>query len=213
MTARAAILSRLKAGVFRQPVATQAAADVPYPLPTDNLRAQFIERLSETHAEVRSCDAESMPQAVVDWMTDIGAQQQWVSQTSALGQQLWKRKPKDAVWVDPQAPMDQDRAQVFHDIGLAVTSSHSALFETGTIALIPDQHEPRTMSLVPPIHLVVVHVSSVVGRFEEWIRRYPACAEHTNVLMITGPSKTADIQQTLAYGAHGPKRLLVMVVE
>ena len=213
MSARDAILGRLKKGVFSQPMSAVPQVDIPGELPTTDLAARFIEQLIATHAEVRRCDAHTVSQQAINWMADIGSPVSWVSRSSTLGQQLWSQKPHDTQWVDPEAPMGQDRARVFNDIGLAVTGSHSAIFETGTLVLIPDQHEPRTMSLVPPIHLVVVQLSSLVARFEDWILRYPECAQHTNVVLITGPSKTADIQQTLAYGAHGPKRLLVLLVE
>ena len=69
------------------------------------------------------------------------------------------------------------------------------------------------MSLVPPVHIVIVDgekmypdLSSLI-KAEKWQDKLP-----TNVLLISGPSKTADIQQTLAYGAHGPKELIVLLL-
>jgi L-lactate dehydrogenase complex protein LldG len=66
--------------------------------------------------------------------------------------------------------------------------------------------EPRTLSLVPPIHFALLDAATIHPTFydalvsENWAAGLP-----TNALLISGPSKTADIQQTLAYGAHGPK--------
>ena len=68
------------------------------------------------------------------------------------------------------------------------------------------------MSLVPPVHIVLLDASKIYNTFfeaqqaEGWANGLP-----TNSLLISGPSKTADIQQTLAYGAHGPKELVVLI--
>ena len=69
------------------------------------------------------------------------------------------------------------------------------------------------MSLVPPLHFIVVDALTLHADFasliseKNWKESMP-----TNVLLISGPSKTADIQQTLAFGAHGPKELIVLLL-
>jgi L-lactate dehydrogenase complex protein LldG len=73
--------------------------------------------------------------------------------------------------------------------------------------------EPRTLSLVPPVHFVIVDAGQLYADFatlineQQWHNKMP-----TNILLISGPSKTADIQQTLAYGAHGPEKLVVLLL-
>ena len=70
------------------------------------------------------------------------------------------------------------------------------------------------MSLVPPVHIVLLDASKLYNTFfeamtmEGWQQGLP-----TNALLISGPSKTADIEQVLAYGAHGPKDLIVLILE
>ena len=79
--------------------------------------------------------------------------------------------------------------------------------------LWPDADEPRLMSLVPPIHIALVDADAILPTLYDaitaqgWSKGLP-----TNALLVTGPSKTADIQQTLAYGAHGPKELIVLLL-
>ena len=69
------------------------------------------------------------------------------------------------------------------------------------------------MSLVPPVHFVLLDAAAIYDNLlaamtaERWADGLP-----TNALLISGPSKTADIQQTLAYGAHGPKELIVLLM-
>jgi L-lactate dehydrogenase complex protein LldG len=70
------------------------------------------------------------------------------------------------------------------------------------------------MSLVPPVHFALLKASEIRDNFYqvqqefEWAKGMP-----TNALLVSGPSKTADIEQVLAYGAHGPKDLVVLILE
>ena len=103
---------------------------------------------------------------------------------------------------------------MFQLIPASLTGARGAIAETGTLILWPDEREPRLMSLVPPLHIVLLEASRIHNTFHEamtvegWREGLP-----TNALLISGPSKTADIQQTLAYGAHGPKELVVLLIE
>jgi len=109
-------------------------------------------------------------------------------------------------------PVDAWQDQLFDDIDASVTLARSAIAETGSLILWPSPSEPRLMSLVPPLHFVLLDVNTIHADFysamvaEGWSKGMP-----TNALLICGPSKTADIQQTLAYGAHGPRELVVLL--
>jgi L-lactate dehydrogenase complex protein LldG len=80
--------------------------------------------------------------------------------------------------------------------------------------LWPDAREPRLMSLVPPLHIALLQSDKIYNSFyeiiqvEKWPDRMP-----TNALLISGPSKTADIEMTLAFGVHGPRELIAMIIE
>ncbi|HZX30346.1 MAG TPA: lactate utilization protein [Rhodocyclaceae bacterium] len=111
-------------------------------------------------------------------------------------------------------PIEEWKEELFNDVQASLTAARGAIAETGTLILWPDAHEPRLMSLVPPVHIVLVDASAIHATFfdamqsEGWADGMP-----TNALLISSPSKTADIQQTLAYGAHGPKELIVLLRE
>jgi len=112
------------------------------------------------------------------------------------------------------APIESWKEAMFHATPAAFTRARGAIAETGTLILWPDADEPRLMSLVPPVHIVLLDAATIYNTFHEamqaegWSHGLP-----TNALLISGPSKTADIQQTLAYGAHGPKELIVLMIE
>jgi len=111
-------------------------------------------------------------------------------------------------------PLEDWKHEFFDTIDAAVTSVDAGLADTGSLLLRPGAHEPRTLSLVPPVHVAVLMESRLHASLPAALQALNAAADlPTNLLLISGPSKTADIQQTLAYGAHGPKELVIVVVE
>jgi L-lactate dehydrogenase complex protein LldG len=109
-------------------------------------------------------------------------------------------------------PIEAWRDMLFDGVDASLTTARSAVAEIGSVILWPTPSEPRLMSLVPHIHFVLLDVATIHSDLhsaittEGWSDGLP-----TNALLIGGPSKTADIQQTLAYGAHGPKELIVLL--
>ncbi len=97
----------------------------------------------------------------------------------------------------------------------SVTPALAGLAETGTLALGSSQLTPATLNFLPETHIVVVSENEIVGTFEElWSRaRREVGADWPRSLnLVTGPSRSADIEQTLLMGAHGPKRLHIILV-
>jgi len=100
---------------------------------------------------------------------------------------------------------------------VAVSHAFGAAAETGTVMLTSGPDNPTTLNFLPDTHIVVVHAKDVAGDYETlWRRLREARRDGTMprvVNWITGPSRSADIEQTLILGAHGPRRLHVIVVE
>lgn len=103
----------------------------------------------------------------------------------------------------------------------SLTPCVAAIAETGTLMLASGAQTPTTLNFLPDTHLVVVHADQVVATYEDgWDRlraaapeRDPAAALPRTVNFITGPSRTGDIEQRIVLGAHGPRRLHILVVE
>jgi L-lactate dehydrogenase complex protein LldG len=90
-----------------------------------------------------------------------------------------------------------------------------AAAETGTLFLVSGADNPTTLNFLPEFHLVLVKAQDIVGSYEEaWDRLREIYGERTlprTVNLISGPSRTADIEQTIVRGAHGPRRLYVLI--
>jgi L-lactate dehydrogenase complex protein LldF len=96
--------------------------------------------------------------------------------------------------------------------GFGVTGCAVAIAETGTLVLTNGLGRPLTTSLLPEVHIAVVHSRQIVWALEEALR-LPEVAQCSSTVLISGPSRTADIEMTLTIGVHGPKELQVFVVE
>jgi L-lactate dehydrogenase complex protein LldG len=98
----------------------------------------------------------------------------------------------------------------------SVSHAFGAVAETGTLVLTSGRDNPTTLNFLPDNHIVIVDVNDVVGDFETvfaQLRRHFGGRQLSRVVnLITGPSRSADIEQTLILGAHGPRRLHVILV-
>jgi len=98
------------------------------------------------------------------------------------------------------------------DVG--ITSVDYALAQTGTFVMMASQENPRLASLLPLIHIAVIPRSRIVGNLDTLLGVLPAPAEQTSsMVLITGPSRTADIEQILVRGVHGPGEVYAVIVE
>jgi L-lactate dehydrogenase complex protein LldG len=113
----------------------------------------------------------------------------------------------------PLLEIRQGRAQATD----AVSMQHgfAAVAETGTLMLPSAPERPTTLNLLADTEIVLLRASRVVGAYEEaWdLLRDAFGSMPRNIMLVTGPSRSADIEQTLELGAHGPRRLHVVLVE
>ena len=99
---------------------------------------------------------------------------------------------------------------------VSITGAFAGIAETGTLVMASGPDHPVTLNLLPDTHIVVLREADIVGGYEEvWERlraRYGKDRMPRTVNTITGPSRTGDIDQTIELGAHGPRRMHVVVV-
>jgi L-lactate dehydrogenase complex protein LldG len=96
---------------------------------------------------------------------------------------------------------------------IGITSADFALADTGTLVMISSIEEARLVSLLPPIHVAVVPREKLLSGLDELFERIPKPADvSSSMVLITGPSRTADIEQILVRGVHGPGELHVVLL-
>jgi L-lactate dehydrogenase complex protein LldG len=94
-----------------------------------------------------------------------------------------------------------------------ITACDYALADTGTLVMLASPQEARMISLLPPVHLAIVQRERLLTGLDELLSILPQpAAETSSMVLITGPSRTADIEQILVRGVHGPGEIHVVVV-
>ena len=100
---------------------------------------------------------------------------------------------------------------------VSITHAHSGVAETGTVVLNSGKENPTGNNFLPQAHIVVIDSNSIEGDFEStWStlrKKFGKGVLPRTVNMITGPSRSADIEQTLLLGAHGPRAMHVIIVD
>ena len=138
--------------------------------------------------------------------------------------QLLVRAPDPALdglpW-DSQALLETRRGVAADGDLVGVTTGFAAIAETGTLMLHSGPAGPTRNNFLPDTHIVVVRASQVVAAYEDGWDRLRAARRGTDgafamprtVNFITGPSRTADIEQKIELGAHGPRRLHIVMID
>ncbi len=219
MTARDRILARLNRSAPQQPparpdvggwYATHRSSETP----ADKAR-RFRHFIELAHAEVHAVNRDNWADTLHQALKARGIDRLLVAEGTAHGDTALDELPPRGIECSVyDMAIEAWKDELFNATPAGLTAARAAIAETGTLIMWPDALEPRLMSLVPPVHIVLLDANRIYNTFfeamtaEGWNSGLP-----TNALLISGPSKTADIQQTLAYGAHGPKELIVLLLE
>ncbi len=213
--ARANILARLRAVA---PQNTAATTEPAAPLEAEFGRADKIARLKRLmenmHAEVIVTDSQNWTTTLKDLLRQRSLNGLLYAPTTLIGTTLAESWGSDLPpLVGYTEAVEQSKERLFA-IDAAITSTKGGLADVGALILWPDVNEPRLMSLAPALHIAVLEAAKIHGSLAEAIHReYWAEGMPTNALLISGPSKTADIELVLTFGVHGPKELIVLILD
>jgi L-lactate dehydrogenase complex protein LldG len=167
----------------------------------------FVANLEKEFGSVtRVADAGGVPGAVADY---LAAQNLPTSLVMAPHPQL-----RTIPWsTRPLLEIREGRAQATDLV--SVQHAFAVIAETGTLMLPSAPERPTTLNLLADTEIVIARATRLVGAYEEaWdLLRAEQGSMPRNVMLVTGPSRSADIEQALELGAHGPRRLHVVLVE
>lgn len=210
--ARQTLLDAIRRGLARawpatKPAAARAAAlSDPAPRPgwPQDRPARFLaqlERSAGTYSRIN--DLRALPEAAAHFLEAIGRPRRLVlgddprlAQLAWEGFELLKPSPRSA------------------DGAAAVVTAPCGVAETGSVVMTSGPARPMALNLLPDHLLVVLAAEDLVDYLEDvWGRLAAAGPLPRAVSFITGPSRTADVEQTIQIGAHGPRRLHVVLVD
>lgn len=222
MSARDAVLARVRHALPREPeeheaaraaVTARLAAHAPNLIPArgqlerDAKVLLFAEMAAAVMADVRRLDQlEDVPAAVCAYLREHNLPQKIVlAPEPFLDQARW----------DGQPLLRLRRGTAEDADAVGVTLAVAGVAETGTLMLASSPERPTLLAFMPETSIVVLPADWIEGAYEQaWesVRAMPGGVPRS-VNFVTGPSRTADVAQKLELGAHGPKRLLVLIVE
>ncbi len=224
---RDAILGSIRRSLGRGPLdqAAQAALDERIAKPTPNLvpartdisqdeRVELFTSMAEAvFATVdRVSGADAVPGAVADYLAQHNLPPALVmAPDPTLDAYPWGERPMLAI--------RRGRAEESDRVG--VTGAVMGFAETGTLMMASGPDHPSTLNFLPETHIVVLPAERIGGAYEEgWAHLRAEGGPDGDggfmprtVNLVTGPSRTADIEQTITLGAHGPRRLHIVIVE
>ena len=185
--------------------------------PAEEKMVRLKRMMEAAHTEVHLCGENTWIKTLCSVLEQKQIRKILYGTKTGLAQELVNLKQESPEMIpeliDYKDPIEESKDLLF-EIDAAITTTRGGIAETGSLILWPTPDEPRLMSLVPPIHIAVLYASDIYSTFREamisenWSSEMP-----TNALLISGPSKTADIEQTLVYGIHGCKELVVFVLK
>lgn len=166
---------------------------------------EFIKRATLAGAQI--IESESMfkvPELVDNWLDLRQLNTIKCATTETINALKWKNENRERTFGTANI---KDKT--------CLTDAYAAIAETGTIVVISSPETPTLQAFLPDYHLVIVKRSQIVGSYEKTLYKLRKEFKESlprNVNFITGPSRSADIEQTLLMGAHGPKELILFLV-
>ena len=177
---------------------------------------RFVERMRAVRTEVHQVRRDGWVEQLLQLCKERGWRNLLYGPQGPLGREITNSMeirsdiPK---LIACEQEIEQWKEALFQEIDAAITSVRAGIASTGTLVIWPTPQEPRSLSLVPPVHIAVLDADKLYTSFEEVIRKEAwQQGMPTNALLISGPSKTADIEQTLSYGIHGPVEMIVLLI-
>ena len=211
MSAREEILGRLGRG------ASRSAPTPPGPWASrrtyTDLAAQFEQALTAVAGEViRANNLEDALDQVTQILADLGAKRVVINGDlflSAAQRALLDAPERECFQVGED---DGDLRAICAQADVGLSGAEAALAETGSVVILSGPTKSRLATLLPPVHIALVPTSCLTADIFTWTAARQGTMP-ANVTLVSGPSKTADIEQVLAIGVHGPKRFIAVLYE
>ncbi len=185
----------------------------------DEMLAAFRSALENVDGIVHSVESEAEVPALVGWImgaAGVSTVLSWGADRLPVGGIVEHLVEMGVTRVPPLVPADAamrlTHQQAYADVDAGVTGAQAGFAESGSIVLAAAPGQPRMASLIPPLHVAVLRKVDIYPSLSTWARLHPrAAADTANLVFITGPSRTGDIEMQLNLGVHGPREIHVIL--
>lgn len=203
------------------PTASQRAAGPHLPrLPSADLADLFVRRLTSIDGEVHRVEAGRAGAEIAAVAARYDGEDFLAWDEEAIGvpglfallAADGRRRLPATVPDDPSRRLAQQSG--YRELRVGITGADAGLAESGSLVLVSGSERPRMASLIPLAHIAVLRTSQIVRTLPHLIASRPALSDTgSNFVVVTGPSRTADIEFTLTLGVHGPRHLHVVLID
>ncbi len=209
MPSREHILHRVRTALSRsagQPAAPAPEAWLrPISMDPDQRLRLLLERFSGQAVRAGS------PQEALEQVRRLVAGRQAVASPAPLLERLGILALPEVV---PASGSVEEVRRICAAADIGITSAEYALADTGALVALAGPQESRLASLLPPVHVTVLETDRILSGLDELFTRLPdPGAVSSSLVLIGGPSRTADIEQILTLGVHGPREIHLVVLE
>jgi L-lactate dehydrogenase complex protein LldG len=172
---------------------------------------RFATELEAVHGHSHRCAPEQLPATVAEIVSSYKASRVLLTPEEPLTSDLERAVEEAGAQVSWWPEAGRDAAET---ADLSVTGAQWGIAETGTVVVSSAPPGGRAPSLLPTVNIAVVAASRVVDTVATLFQRLGALSQRpSNLVLVTGPSKTGDIENILVQGVHGPKEQHAIVVE
>jgi L-lactate utilization protein LutC len=178
--------------------------------PSVELTATYIQSAQQAHFKLEQVSSGQICPVLVDFLQLHQCKKIGIP-NSPLFNRLGIQSAIAAVNLDV-ARWDESTLDAAYDLDCGVTDVYAAVAETGSLVIRPDPAHGRALSLIPAIHVAIVEPSNIVPDLIDLLDKIAAEDRVPNITIITGPSKTADIEGSLVTGVHGPGLVQVFLL-
>jgi L-lactate utilization protein LutC len=204
MSAREAILSRVRGALGRR-----AGDDVPQlepsrlTIPSLDVEERIAMFATALEKLAGKCFVATSEERAREYVTSVIAGRKAVSSRSKVLERCGVACPVEVA----------DYRAACAEAAVGITSAEYALADTGSLVMLANAEESRLISLLPPLHVAVIERTQILTGLDELLSIVSLPANITSsMVLITGTSRTADIEQILVRGVHGPGELHVVIL-
>ena len=189
----------------------------------DDLIVRFQEEVERVDGEFVHCSSEELPHKVAEFLVSIETDQilGWGEQSQELITIMDRIREAGIQILEAEIPRSEDSDTRYETLAgldqapVGLTTCLAGLADTGTVILPSGAGLSSLTSLLPRTHMVLLRAKDIYPSFDHWIRAggREAIVSSSQLTLITGPSRTADVEMILTIGVHGPERLVVFTID